>query len=146
MVFAFQVCYESEGFHRVVAHERCWHAELLIRSGPIVILRRYRSMPLTPKACAPCTPVHTGKTKSNKIKQDGDGGCATKRRACKDCSCGRAEMEMSESAPLPLTAVSVGNVDDIVTSACGNCSKVRRSVVKSKSKTDSCRQPTTFLW
>ncbi|CAN0031557.1 unnamed protein product [Pylaiella littoralis] len=51
-----------------------------------------------------------------------DGGCATKRRACKDCSCGRAEMEMSESnAPLPV--VSVGDVDDALTSACGNCSK-----------------------
>ncbi|CAN0204818.1 unnamed protein product [Hapterophycus canaliculatus] len=32
-------------------------------------------------------------------------------------------MEMSGSAPLPLKAVSVGNVDDVVTSACGNCSK-----------------------
>ncbi|CAM9501631.1 unnamed protein product [Ectocarpus sp. 4 AP-2014] len=52
-------------------------------------------------------------------------GCATKRRACKDCSCGRAEMEMSGGsiAAGPLPVVSVGDVDDALTSACGNCSK-----------------------
>eukprot|EP00752_Nemacystus_decipiens_P006675 g6002.t1 len=54
------------------------------------------------------------------------GGCATRRRACKGCSCGRAEMEMTGdngtgSAPLPV--VSVEDVDDALTSACGNCSK-----------------------
>eukprot|EP00903_Cladosiphon_okamuranus_P015378 g14204.t1 len=54
------------------------------------------------------------------------GGCATKRRACKDCSCGRAEMEMNAddgNGPAPLPVVSLDNVDDVLTSACGNCSK-----------------------
>ncbi|CAM9534060.1 unnamed protein product [Laminaria digitata] len=51
-------------------------------------------------------------------------GCATKRRACKDCSCGRAEMEQAgEGGGPPLPVASVADVDDALTSACGNCSK-----------------------
>ena len=42
-----------------------------------------------------------------------DGGCSTKKRACKDCSCGRAEME----------AANPGSVEEPMTSACGNCYK-----------------------
>ncbi|CAM9385927.1 unnamed protein product [Discosporangium mesarthrocarpum] len=55
-----------------------------------------------------------------KREAEGDGGCATKRRACKDCSCGRAEMERELAA----TEV-VGGVGGVEapTSSCGNCYK-----------------------
>ena len=44
------------------------------------------------------------------------GGCATKKRACADCSCGRAELEAAgdEEAAAAMAANP---------SACGNCSK-----------------------
>jgi hypothetical protein len=43
-----------------------------------------------------------------------EGGCETKKRACKDCSCGRAEIEAAEEAGKPLA-------QPIASSACGNC-------------------------
>ena len=55
---------------------------------------------------------------------DAAGGCATKRKACANCSCGRAEREAAEDAahaegkpapPPPPPAASA--------SACGNCAK-----------------------
>ena len=42
-----------------------------------------------------------------------DGGCETKKRACKDCSCGRAEIEAAEEAGEPLA-------QPVASSACGN--------------------------
>ena len=42
-----------------------------------------------------------------------EGGCETKKRACKDCSCGRAEIEAAEEAGAPLA-------QPIASSACGN--------------------------
>jgi hypothetical protein len=47
------------------------------------------------------------------------GGCSTKRRACADCSCGRAEIEASGDQ----AAADAMPAD---TSACGNCSKVKK--------------------
>lgn len=41
------------------------------------------------------------------------GDCSTKRRACKDCSCGRAEQEATEEAEAAAAAMpssSCGNV------------------------------------
>jgi hypothetical protein len=40
--------------------------------------------------------------------------CSTKRRACKDCSCGRAETEAAEDAGVPLAG-------PVPTSSCGSC-------------------------
>ncbi|CAM9235773.1 unnamed protein product [Choristocarpus tenellus] len=48
------------------------------------------------------------------------GGCATKRRACKDCSCGRAEMEQGLA---DADASVVGDGGTIPTSSCGSCYK-----------------------
>jgi len=45
------------------------------------------------------------------------GGCETKKRACKDCSCGRAEREATEgddAADVPLAG-------PVPTSSCGSC-------------------------
>lgn len=51
---------------------------------------------------------------------DAAGGCATKKRACKDCSCGRAELEAKgDSASMAAAAALAG----LPKSACGNCSK-----------------------
>jgi len=48
------------------------------------------------------------------------GDCSTKRRACKGCSCGRAEME----ADMESKGIKIDDLDDTTempTSACGNC-------------------------
>jgi hypothetical protein len=45
------------------------------------------------------------------------GGCATKRRACKDCTCGRKELEESNGAVLQQPASTSGK-----SSGCGNVS------------------------
>lgn len=55
------------------------------------------------------------------LGNQGSESCATKRRACKDCSCGRAQ---EEGDGMPQTVVSVTDVDDVLVSSCGNCSKV----------------------
>jgi hypothetical protein len=48
------------------------------------------------------------------------GGCATKKRACKDCSCGRAELEAKGDAESMAAAATLAAAPK---SACGNCSK-----------------------
>mmetsp|Transcript_93146 Transcript_93146/g.129340 ORF Transcript_93146/g.129340 Transcript_93146/m.129340 type:complete len:144 (+) Transcript_93146:217-648(+) len=40
--------------------------------------------------------------------------CSTKRRACKDCTCGRAEQEATESA-------NITQIGPVPTSSCGSC-------------------------
>ena len=49
-----------------------------------------------------------------------DAGCATKKRACKDCSCGRAELEAKGDAESMAAAAELAGLPK---SACGNCSK-----------------------
>ena len=49
----------------------------------------------------------------------GDGGCATKKRACKDCSCGRAEREAGEDG----AGGAVAGGEEAPASACGSCYK-----------------------
>jgi anamorsin len=50
-------------------------------------------------------------------------GCATKRRACKNCSCGRAEREAAEdAAPAVKVETSPAPAAEFK-SACGNCAK-----------------------
>jgi hypothetical protein len=51
-----------------------------------------------------------------------EGGCATKKRACANCSCGRKEMEDAEDNGTPrpqLTDEELANMK----SSCGNCHK-----------------------
>lgn len=48
-------------------------------------------------------------------KADSGSDCSTKRRACKNCSCGRAEMEAA--------GIEVADSAADAPSACGNCSK-----------------------
>ncbi|CAM9308558.1 unnamed protein product, partial [Chrysoparadoxa australica] len=49
-----------------------------------------------------------------KRESDEPGGCATKKRACKDCSCGRLEMEQAGVDPAEV---------DVPASSCGSCYK-----------------------
>jgi|TARA_B110000208_G_scaffold16657_1_gene19852 hypothetical protein len=69
----------------------------------------------TPAAAAPAGEAEAG------------GGCATKRRACKNCSCGRKEMEDAEDATAAGEAGGNPKISDsdlaASISACGNCSK-----------------------
>ena len=50
------------------------------------------------------------------------GGCATKKRACANCSCGRREMEEAEDSGLPRPKVSDEELAKMK-SSCGNCHK-----------------------
>lgn len=60
------------------------------------------------------------------------GGCATKRRACKNCSCGRKEMEEAAEKQAAAGAAAGAGAGsgagallpkEMPTSGCGNCSK-----------------------
>lgn len=46
-------------------------------------------------------------------------GCATKKKACKNCSCGRAEMEALEEKDPTQKSISIATND--VKSSCGSC-------------------------
>jgi len=46
-----------------------------------------------------------------------DGDCSTKRKACKDCSCGRAEEEEEQLMAL----ITLVEPKKVVTSSCGSC-------------------------
>lgn len=50
------------------------------------------------------------------------GDCSTKRRACKNCSCGRKEMEDAEGGEAKKPTMTDAELSASV-SACGNCSK-----------------------
>jgi hypothetical protein len=52
----------------------------------------------------------------------GDGGCSTKKTACANCSCGRAELEAAgvQAAKPKLTAEMLEHAGE--GSSCGNCS------------------------
>ncbi len=59
------------------------------------------------------------KEKKEKEGENG-GGCETKKRACKNCSCGRAEMEAAGEGRAP--TVTDEELKASV-SSCGNCYK-----------------------
>jgi hypothetical protein len=52
-----------------------------------------------------------------KLASDEDESCATKPRACKNCSCGRKELEEKLGPVEARAALETGNV----TSSCGSC-------------------------
>ena len=54
----------------------------------------------------------TEEDKATKTKEAG-GGCATRKKACKDCSCGRAELEAAGKEVKP----------EDLTGGCGSCPK-----------------------
>lgn len=53
-----------------------------------------------------------------------EGGCETKKKACKNCSCGRAEMEAEQEAQeksgIPGAQLTKDQLEN-PQSACGNC-------------------------
>ena len=51
------------------------------------------------------------------------GGCATKKRACANCSCGRKEEEDAAEAPKPVATAGAAAAPKAVKSECGNCFK-----------------------
>ena len=55
------------------------------------------------------------------VKQK-ENDCSTKPRACKNCSCGRAEMEAAVLSGAPLPVISDEELKSSV-SNCGNCAK-----------------------
>jgi len=55
------------------------------------------------------------------VKQK-ESDCSTKPRACKNCSCGRAEMEAAVLSGAPLPVISDEELKSSV-SSCGNCAK-----------------------
>jgi len=57
------------------------------------------------------------------VKAEGDGGCSTRRRACKNCSCGRAEAEAAMDAETRKRVQLDVEAGTAPTSACGNCYK-----------------------
>ena len=57
-----------------------------------------------------------------KIAVAESGDCSTKRRACKNCSCGRKEMEDAEGGEAKKPTMTDAELSASV-SACGNCSK-----------------------
>lgn len=52
-----------------------------------------------------------------KLSSEEDASCADKPRACKNCSCGRKELEEKLGADAAQKALETGNV----TSSCGSC-------------------------
>jgi|LauGreDrversion4_2_1035121.scaffolds.fasta_scaffold12693_7 hypothetical protein len=52
-----------------------------------------------------------------KLGQDSDESCSTKPRACKNCSCGRKELEEKLGTDAAKAALEEG----AVTSSCGSC-------------------------
>eukprot|EP00624_Nannochloropsis_granulata_P004917 evm.model.NODE_34838_length_2205_cov_18.106575.1 len=61
--------------------------------------------------------------KAEKAKENGGAGCETKKRACKNCSCGRAEMEESgKEGGVVLPVMTEEELKESV-SSCGNCYK-----------------------
>eukprot|EP00948_MAST-09A_sp_MAST-9A-sp1_P001064 g1064.t1 len=64
--------------------------------------------------------IPTAKAKGQQRTDNTEGGCATKRRACANCSCGRKEREEAEENG---TKVTVDTEDKPAESACGSCYK-----------------------
>jgi hypothetical protein len=61
--------------------------------------------------------------KAEKEKENGGAGCETKKRACKNCSCGRAEMEEGgKEGGVVLPVMTEEELKESV-SSCGNCYK-----------------------
>lgn len=61
--------------------------------------------------------------KAAKAKENGGAGCETKKRACKNCSCGRAEMEENgKEGGVVLPVMTEEELKESV-SSCGNCYK-----------------------
>ena len=59
---------------------------------------------------------------ASKAAEKAGGGCATKRRACANCSCGRKEMEEAEGRGEPRPQLSDAELAKMK-SSCGNCHK-----------------------